>query len=224
MLLFNTMKHFYCILIYSLIFIPSNAQQSNIVASHYLFPEFTQGVILMKSGKMNEAMLNYNSLTEEMIFDSNGEKKAIGISEILLVDTVFIKDRKFIIVDRKFVEVIHHSKWDLCVEHKCKVEEPGKPAGYGGSSQTSAATSVSSLISEGRVVYNLELPEDYKVTPYSIYWLKKNGEFQEFKNLRELKKLYKDQKDLYKKYTKINHVKYQDQKSVIQLIEYLESN
>jgi len=218
------MKHFYCILISSLIFISSYAQSNYIETAHYLFPEFTQGIILMKAGARNKAMLNYNSLTEEMIFENNGQKKAIGINEILLVDTVFIKARKFIALNGKFVELVYHSKWDLYVEHKCKVEEQGKPAGYGGTSQTGAATVVSSLYTQGRVVYDLKLPDDYKTKPYSIYWLKKNGELYMFMNMRELKKLYEDKKELFKKYLKINRVKYQDQEGIIQLIGYMESN
>jgi hypothetical protein len=218
------MKHIYCILISSLIFFSSYAQPNYIETSHYLFPEFTQGVILMKDGKRNDALLNYNSLTEEMIFDNKGQKKAIAINEILLVDTVFIKDRKFVPLNGKFVELVYHSKWDLFVEHKCKVEEQGKPAGYGGTSQTGAATAVSSLYTQGRVVYDLKLPDDYKTKPYTIYWLKKNGELNKFINMRELKKLYKDKKNLFKEYLKLNRVKYQNQDSIIQLIEYLESN
>ena len=218
------MKHIYCILISSWIFFSSYAQPNYIETSHYLFPEFTQGLILMKDGKRNDALLNYNSLTEEMIFDNKGQKKAIAINEILLVDTVFIKERKFVLLNGKFVELVYHSKWDLFVEHKCNVEEQGKPAGYGGTSQTGAVTSVSSLYTQGRIVYDLKLPDDYKTKPYTIYWLKKNGELNKFINMRELKKLYKDKKNIFKEYLKLNHVKYQNQDSIIQLIEYLESN
>jgi hypothetical protein len=195
-----------------------------IVASHYLLPEFTQGVILMKAGERKAALLNYNSLTEEMIFVDKGQKKAIGRGEMQLVDTIYIEDRKFVVQDEKFIELVYHSKWDLYVEHKCQVEEPGKPAGYGGSSKTGASTSISSLYTQGKVVYDLKLPDDYKTIPYSIYWLKKSGELHQFLNMRELKKLYGDKKDLYKEYLKNNHVKYQDQEGIIQFIEYLESH
>lgn len=211
-------------IISSLIAGASFAQQNETETSHYLFPEFTKGVILMKSGERNDASLNYNALTEEMIFDNNGQKRAIADSEILLIDTVFFKDRKFVVLNGKFVESAFHSTWDLFVEHKCSVEEAGKPAGYGGTSQTSAATSVSSLYAQGRVVYNLKLPDEYEVRPYVIYWLKKNGEIYKFSNMRELKKIYKDRKDLYKKYLKSNRIKFQEQERMIQFIEYLESN
>ena len=63
------MKHIYCTLISGLISISSYAQPEYIEMTHYLFPEFTQGVILMKSGIRNDALLNYNSLTEQMIFE-----------------------------------------------------------------------------------------------------------------------------------------------------------
>jgi hypothetical protein len=178
----------------------------------------------MKAGEKNEAMLNYNALTEEMIFDNNGQKRAIAENEILLVDTAYVGDRKFVPLNGKFVELVHHSTWDLFVEHKCKIEETGKPAGYGGTSQTSAATAVSSLYSQGRVVYNLKLPDGFTVKPYRIYLLKRNGEIKKVASMRELKKYYQDEKDRYKEYLKMNPVRFEDQERMIQFIEYLESN
>lgn len=216
------MKHIYCILISSLIIISSSAQMQYEEISHYLFPEFTQGVILMKTGIKNDRLLNYNLLTEEMVFENKGKNLAIGKEEIRFVDTVFIKDRKFVILNNKFVELIYHSNWDLFIENRCDVKEPGKPAGYGMTSQTSAIDSYSSLYA-GRV-YDLKLPEGYETKPYAYYWLKKNGGLEKIINMKQLKKLYKDKEDLLKDYLKKQNVKYDNQESIIQLIEHLESN
>jgi hypothetical protein len=216
------MKHIYCILISSLTFISSYAQPKDAELSHYLFPEFTQGVTLMKNGIKTDALLNYNSLTEEMIFENKGKKLAVSLAEIGLVDTIFIKDRKFIGLNTVFVELLYHSTWDLYGEHKCKVETAGKPSGYGGTSKTAAISTPASLNS-GSGYYDLKLPEDYIVKPYSYYWLKKNGEINKFETMRELKKLYKDQEDLFKAYVKEHHVKYDNQEGIIQLVEHLES-
>ena len=218
------MRRLYALIISGLISVSSIAQQDERESSHYLFPEFTKGVILMKAGNRNDALLNYNTLTEEMIFENNGQKRAIGNNELVLVDTVFIQDRKFVPLNNTFVEWVYHSTWELFIEHKCKVVEAGKPAGYGGTSQTSAATSVSSLYSQGRVVYNLKLPDEYQVKPYRIYLLKKDMEINTFASMRELKKLYADEKDLFRKYEKTHPVHFEDQESIIQLIEYLESD
>jgi hypothetical protein len=201
----------------------SYSQSKVIELSHYLFPEFTQGVILMKSGIKNKALLNYNSLTEEMIFENNGKKLAIGKGELELVDTVFIKDRKFFTLNSKFIELIYHSKCDLYAEHKCSVKEPGKPAAYGGTTETSATTSYSSFSSGGKI-YELKLPDGYETKTYTYYWLKKNGELNKFINMRQLMKLYYDKEDLFKAYVKKNAVDFNKQESIVQLIKYLETN
>jgi hypothetical protein len=201
----------------------SYSQSKVIELSHYLFPEFTQGVILMKSGIRNKALLNYNSLTEEMIFENNGKKLAIGKGELELVDTVFIKDRKFFTLNSKFIELIYHSKCDLYAEHKCSVKEPGKPAAYGGTTETSATTSYSSFSSGGKI-YELKLPDGYETKTYTYYWLKKNGELNKFINMRQLMKLYYDKDDLFKAYVKKNAVDFNKQESIVQLIKYLETN
>lgn len=216
------MKYIFCFLFTSWIFISSYAQIKFVETSHYLFPEFNQGVVLMKDGKRNNHLLNYNSLTEEMIFDKKGMKLAIGENEIRQVDTVFIKDRKFVALNNKIVELIYQLNWVLYVEHKCKLNEPGKPSGYGGTSTTTAIKTYSRFYSEGNI-HELKLPDGYEIEPYTYYWLKKNGELYRFINMKELKKLYKDKKDLIKKYSKTNRVKYHDQDSIIQLIGFLES-
>jgi hypothetical protein len=217
------MKHFFYLLVFYLSFTTSYSQAKVIELTHYLFPEFTQGIILKKNGTKNKALLNYNSLTEEMIFKDKGKMLAIGKTELELVDTVFIMDRKFFMLNNKFVELISHSKCDLYAEHKCSVIPPGKPAGYGGTSQTSATTSYSS-INSGGMLYELKLPEDYEIKPYTFYWLKKNGELNKFINMKQLMKLYDNKKDLFKAYVKKHDVKYDNQESIVQFIEYLETN
>lgn len=217
------MKRTLYILIFILSFSTSYSQSKGVELSHYLFPEFTQGVILMKSGITNKTLLNYNSLTQEMIFEKNGKKLAIGLEELKLVDTVTISDRKFFILNDKFIELIYHSECDLYVEHLCSVIEPGKPAGYGGTSETTATNSYSSVYAGGRV-YELKLPDGYVTKPYIYYWLKRNGELHKFINMRQLMKLYDDKEDLYKAYVKNNVVEYNNQESIVQLIKYLEIN
>jgi len=217
------MKRVFFFLIFTLSISAANSQSEVIEDYHYLFPEFTQGVVLMKSGTKNIAMLNYNLVTEEMVFDDKGKKFSFGKEEQELVDTVFIKGRKFFKLNNIFIEFIYHSKIDLYAEHKCSVKQPGKPAGYGGTSETSAITSYSSYLSGG-VVYELKLPNGYETKPYNFYWLKKNGGLNRFMNMRQLMKLYDDKEDLFKAYTKKNEVIFNNQESIVQLIKYLETN
>ena len=215
------MRQFICLLILSTLFNQGYAQSQKGEVAHYLFPAFTRGTVLMKSGVKNETMLNYNSLTEEMIFEQQGKKLAIG--QLEQVDTVYVAGRKFFLLQNKFVEIIYHAKYDLYAEHKCNLKDPGKPAAYGGTSQTSSTTSYSSYSANGQM-YELKLPEGFETNPYLIYWLKKDGKLSKFLSVRQLSKLFEEQSVLFKKYIKENKVSENDPASVVVLIKYLEEH
>jgi len=213
------MKTIILLLTLCLLAFSGQCQSHKVELSHYIFPEFVKGTVLMKSGVKNTTMLNYNSLTEEMIFDTNGKK--LSISKLEEIDTVYIEDRKFFPLKDKFVELIYHNKFELYAVHKCSVIDPGKPAAYGGTSQTSSTTSYSSL-SAGGQVYQLKLPDGYTTKPYTEYWLKRDGKLTMFVSLRQLSKLFSEKSDQFKKYVKENKVDYEDQDGIGELIKYME--
>ncbi|MGB8358665.1 MAG: hypothetical protein WCD55_08620 [Bacteroidales bacterium] len=218
------MKHVIIFLIFNLSLTVSYAQENRgKELSHYIFPEFTPGVVLMKSGIEHNVLLNYNSLTEEMIFDEKGKKLAIPKEEQERIDTVFIGDRKFITLNGKFVELLYHSKCDLYAEHRCNVKYPGKAAGYGGTSETTAVDSYSSFYSRG-IMYELKLPDGFETRPYIIYWLNKNGKMEKFVSMRQLTKFYNDKEVLLKDYVSNHEVTYDNPESIGRLIKYLEEN
>ena len=123
----------------------------------------------------------------------------------------------------KIVELLCHAKWDLFVEYKCKIKDQGKSSGYGGVTKTGAIQAYTSITSHSDS-YELKLPVGYEVDPYTYYWFKKNGELNRFISMGELKKFYRDKKNVFKAYVKKHETKYNNQESIIQLIEYLESN
>jgi len=199
----------------------SFGQAKVIELTHYLFPEFTKGVVLMKNGIKNEASLNYNSLTEEMIFETNGTK--LAVSQLDKIDTIFIKDQKFVPINNKFLEIVYQSKYTLFAEHRCSIKDPGKPSAYGGTSQTAATSTYSSYFSGGQV-YELKLPEGYQTKPFVDYWLRKDGQINKFLSLRQLSRFFNDKEDLFKVFVKKQDVKYDNCTSLIELIKFLEAN
>ena len=217
------MKHIFCIIFSCMLFMSSSSQAKQVETSHYIFPEFTKAEVLLKNGKKKYSMRNYNSLTEELVLERRGQKLAISKEGLLNIDTVFFKDRKFIVLNEKIVELLSHSKWDLFVEYQCKIKEQGKASGYGGETKT-GAIQASTSITAGSGSYQLKLPDGYELKSYTYYWFKKNGELNRFLSMRELKKLYKDRKDVFNAYVKEHATKYDNQESIIQLIEYMESN
>lgn len=189
--------------------------------SHYILPEFSEGVVLRKTGVAQKAMLNYNSLTEEMVFDRYGTKLALAKEELAQVDTVFILDRKFVLMDNKFVELLYKAETELYAEYLCKVKYPGKPAAYGGTSYTSASTSYSTLITDNQA-YDLKLPDGYETNPYTFYYLKRDGKVNKFINMRQLSRLYSDKRNIFNNYVNEHNVKFEDHESMIGLIKFLE--
>ncbi len=217
------MKRILVILLLNLVLFSSFAQNRGVELSHYIFPEFKNGTVLMKSGQQHQALLNYNTLSEEMIFEDKGRKLAISKEEKEKVDTVFIEGRKFFVLNGRFAELIYRSGYELYAEYRCDVKYPGKPAGYGGTSETSSVSTYSGVYSGG-VLYELKLPDDFKIKPYIIYWLKKDGEINKFVNLKQLNKIFSDRKDLIKEYISSNKTDFNDRESLIRLIRYLESD
>jgi hypothetical protein len=214
-------KQPYVFVIFMFYAVSAYTQTNLMPVTHYVFPEFTKGIVLMKDGSKNEAILNYNSLTEEMIFDTRGVK--LALSQLEKIDTVYVGNRKFIPKDNSFIELLFKSKYSLFADYKSKMKDPGKPAGYGTTSQTSAITTYSKYFSNGRV-YEMQLPEGFETQSSIVYWLDKDGKMDEFLSIRQLSKLFKDKEGDFKTYTKKIDVNYDDQKSIIELIRYLDAN
>ncbi len=78
----------------------------------YVFNEFSPGTVKVKSGETYNQVLNYNILTNEMIFDNDGKYLAIANPEN--VDTVYISERKFIPLNNKFYEVLVNQTCHYC--------------------------------------------------------------------------------------------------------------
>lgn len=215
------MRAFYMLLL-CFVYTCSYCQVKEVQLSHYIFPIFTKGVIMLSNGTVRESVLNYNSISQEMLFEENGKKLAIGKDELDLVDTVIIEGRKFVPLNNKFFELLYSSQdIDLYAEHICSVIPPGTPAPYGGTSYTSSVSTYTSL-NTGGMIYDLQLPDGFTTKPRTYYWLNRDGILKQFFNTRQLLQRFNDKKKIFNAYTKKHKVKYDDQLSIVELIKYLE--
>jgi hypothetical protein len=201
--------------------INANAQPVNksVVLVQYVFDQFLPGNIKMKSGETYDRVLNYNIVTNEMIFENNGKYLAIANPEN--VDTVTISQRKFIYLNNKFYEIIFNSKMPLLLEYTATVKEPGTSTGYGITSNTASASSLKSLISQGGS-YTLQLPNGYTVIPGYEYWIMKNGQLEKAGNERQLIKIFPQKKDAIKGFVQKNQTNFSKREDIIILIKNLE--
>jgi hypothetical protein len=127
------MKLFFSVFIVYVLALTANGQENDRSITHYIFPEFYAGKILMKNGNTEKSRLNYNSLMEEMAFETKG--KYLALINVGVIDTVYIQNRKFSPVVKVFYEVTVNMKKPLLIKHTCRVIPPGKPTAYGGTSE-----------------------------------------------------------------------------------------
>ncbi|MEQ8880150.1 MAG: hypothetical protein RLQ12_10980 [Cyclobacteriaceae bacterium] len=189
--------------------------------SYYIFPEFVDGVVLMKSGNENQLSINYNAVSEEMVFVKSGHSMAIGKTESELIDTIYMDKKKFIKLDGKFVEILYQSKiTDLYVQYKCELEYSEKPISYQSSEEVARAEQsisyTTGLVSESKITYA------YTPSHYVVYYLNIQGEIFEITSLRDLKKLFKAKQDMYKSYVKNNDIAFENTDQIVGLIRYLD--
>jgi len=192
-----------------------------VALTQYVFNAFSPGIVKMKSGEVSTQSLNYNIVTNEMIFNNNGSYMAIAQPEN--VDTVFINNRKFIPLNKKFYEILVDEKFPLLLEFTATIHEPGNPIGYGINSSTNATSNLKSIISSGGS-YSLKLPDGYSVIPGYNYWILEDGKLRKAGSDKQLIKIFPDKKDEINDFLKKNNTNFSKREDMILLIQHLEGD
>ena len=196
---------------------PLKAQTDSIEnLPQYLYPNFVKSTVRMKTGESLTAILNYNTVTEKMIFFQNGSLMTLAKPET--VDTVFLQNSKFVFNENIFYEVLLSAPVSLFIQHRSDLVSPGKPAAYGAPSETAGSTSISKLYNDK--AYNLKLPESYKVTPAPVYWIRINNVMQKFSSERQFIKLFPTKMEDIKKYIDKEKINIRKQYDLIKLVTY----
>ena len=191
------------------------------VPPHYLFPAFGKAVVKMKLGGYQYADMNYNTVTEEMIFTQNNVNLALDKPET--IDSIYLNKRIFIPVNRKFYELATHGNIQLLIQHRKTLIEGGKPAAYGGTTQTSAVTSIASLSSGGNI-YKLKLPDSYTTKDATLYWINLKGKFRNFINEKQLGKILPDKKVQIQNFVNEHKTDFKKAEDVVELVNFLNAN
>jgi hypothetical protein len=182
-----------------------------------LLPNFAKSIIKMKSGKMNSALLNYNTVDEEMLFDQKGIYMVLDKPED--IDTVYFLNRKFVPVEKAFYEVIVNGPVSIYIQHKSRYAPVGSATAYGLTSQTNGPTAVS-IVRGGNQVRTLELPDNVKVSPATIYWVKRNNEMHKFTSERQFIKIFPEYETEIKDFIKKNKLEISQSEDLFKLGNY----
>ncbi len=157
----------------------------------FLFPEFTRGIIRTKAGTGMEAILNYNMVDEEMVLSQRGVFMVLDKPEE--IDTVFLRNRKFIPVEEAFYEIVVKGPVSVFIQHKSRYAPTGSATAYGMTSQTLGPTAVGS-IRGGNQIRHLDNPPNVKISPATVFWVRVNGEMHRLTTERQFLRLFPDDK------------------------------
>jgi hypothetical protein len=216
-------KYIYSLSISSLLFIWLSetivlAQKEDVKAlKQYLLQDFSVATIKFRSGSIRTESMNYNMVTQKMVFKKGDEFLDVTNSEI--IDTISFLNRKFVPYDKVFLEIIRGSMIPFYIQHKSDLVSAGQPAGYGTTSQTSSITSISSLQVAGGI-YNLKLPDEYNVNPKPVNYIKMDGKMVSFVNEKQFLNIFPGKEKIIKQFIKENKIKFSSQKDLVKLINF----
>jgi hypothetical protein len=183
----------------------------------FLFPEFSASRIKMKAGKDLNLILNYNLITEKMVFFQ--KEQVYDMLNQINVDTIFISGNRFIPYESIFYEVYPGVPYSFFIQHRGRILSPPKPAAYGGTSELSSSTYMS-RIELGSQVYNAKLEGDLRVKYDPVYWARINNQMISFTSEKQYLKLFPGKEEVLKQFIKKNRLKFEKQDNLLKLWNY----
>lgn len=201
-----------------LLFVVSSAQTNEKgEMPQYVLPVFSNARILMKAGAVQRETMNYNMVTEMMVYLK--DEKYWDLANPDMVDTIWLGNMKFVPVGKRFFEVRYKGEIALFIQHKGTVMSAGATVGYGGKSQLASTDYITSIdLSGGR--FNLPLPSDFIVNPSPVYWIRKNGEMLDFLNEKQFLKYFPDDQASIRDFIKTNKLKFDKPDQLARIVEY----
>jgi hypothetical protein len=185
--------------------------------SPFIFPEFVKGTVLQKGGAAVEALLDYNIISQEMMFDNNGTKLVLDQDNI---DTLYIQDRKFIPARQVYFEKLTNTAIPLYVQYKSTAVPPGPSDRIGGGSNQVGGAVISKKTIENADKYSMKLPEGFKLKNEDAYWLQKGGQFSPANDLKKVIKLFPSKGEQITAFVKENNIDLTSKADLIKLINF----
>lgn len=187
---------------------------------HFLFPQFKEGIVIMKDGQKFTSILNYNMVDEKMITELEGiyrySKNPRSIERIL------IENRLFIPFGNAFYEIITSGNITLFLQNKSTYTPKGNDVGYGAMNRSVGPTSaqrfelvpVTQLYGE---VVKIDLPRNVDITPASVYWVSMDDKLEKFSTERQFIKMFPEYKEELKSFFKKETINIRKREDVIRL-------
>lgn len=190
-----------------------------------LWDDLHEGTIVLKSGGQMKVYLNYHFGENSFVFTDDKNGPELNVLDKMQAVTVLAGEKTFIFnADGVAMEVLSADPL-LVVSFTGQMKDQNSSAAYGGTSQTSSVTNLSSLHHMNYVVPNMQYDSQYAISGirYS-YKLQKDGKESSFASVKQLVRIYpKQHRDAMNEYIKENGVYVDFPESVLRLVKFAES-
>ncbi len=207
----------FSLLLAVLFFANGMAQHSDPVVlknGSYLFEQFEEGTVLLKSGEVEKASLNYNTSDQSIAFMK--DNTIMVLVDLPNVDTVYFQGKKFVPFENKIYEVVDViGDQKFFISYSNKVVPLTATADHEGTSKQSDSR-VSNTVS------NVYLKGNYKaINRYELinhYWLFSGKELVSFNNEGYLTRKYRAKASLIRKFVRENHINFNKEEDLKKLM------
>jgi hypothetical protein len=193
----------------------ANTQTATVQApQQYLFPSFSKGVVKLKTGKEANLILNYNMVSEKLVFEQ--KEQYFDLSNPETVDTAYIQNRKFVPHAKEFIEVSVTGDFPFYIQHKADLQAPPRPGAYGTTSELTSSNYLEGMQTNVGYV-NFKLPEGYTIKSSLFYWIRKGEEWIKINSEKQVPKIFPESEEKIKKFIKENKIKADRTEDMIKL-------
>ncbi len=198
-----------------------SANDTSIRRQSMVFDQFIDGKVLLKSGALSEAPLNYLSTDQSILFKK--EDVMYTLTDLNSIDTIYISGRKFVPFNNIVYEVVSNiGKVALLVSYKSRLKPLIATVDHTGSSKQSINV-VSNTVSD---VYLTRMYKgNYAVEIVKHYWLKNYTKVNKAYRLKDFLNTFKESShQAISNFEKANHINYSVESDMIKLLNFCNSN
>jgi len=205
------------------VFLVSVTVKSEEITNGYLFPEFQKGNVYFKNHTVVGSLLNYETVTKEMLFKQNDQVLSLGLTQT--IDSVVIANRIFVNYEKcEFFEKIALGNGNVYIQYISTLLPDGKQAGFGGYSQVSNVKSIGRMsTTDGGETHQsgeLSANERFKAKTHTSFWIKSEGKLIIISSQKQALKAFPTNKQKIQSYFIDHKINFESLNDVTSLLNF----
>ena len=210
------MKKLYSFLLLFILVFNAGAQEKPL----FIFEQFANAKIHFKNRSVTVAPMNYDAVNDKMYFKQNAD--LMELTNYAMIDSiVWAGKRTFVSYGNGFLEQVKMDNGTAFIRWRIKNVNVGSRGAFG----TVTQGKVESISIRSMGVFSATDAESNSADVFqqknsNEYFLSLNGKMNKITNLKHLYKLYPVHKDAIKQYVDSEHIKMEEPRLVLQLLNY----